>query len=63
MNFSAPHKICIRETSLFTSAISNQVHNGQTILSVTVPGQNQGGEVYNIRQIVWHCRTGRAGIM
>ena len=38
---SAP-KSHVRETSLFTGAIPNQVHNSQNSLFVSVPGQNLG---------------------
>src|SRR6218665_3558495 len=38
--FLSAHKSHVRETSLFTGAIPNPVHNSQTSRFVSVPGQN-----------------------
>src|SRR6218665_1015412 len=36
------HKSHVRETSLFTGAIPNQVRNNQTSRFISLPGQNPG---------------------
>src|SRR6218665_3561640 len=65
------HKSHVRETSLFTGAIPNTVHNSQTSRFVSVPGQNPGRSsrgdsvVLRMQSVmmadVWWCRS-RTGI-
>src|SRR6218665_1621045 len=62
------HTSHIRETSLFTGAISNPFHNSQTSRFVSVPGQNLGRSsqgdsvVLRLQSVmmadVWWCRSG-----